>query len=373
MATKSNLSRSELQRGVLLKSAISASNGFNSIRLVAATLVLFSHAFTLTSQREPLYTLTGQATLGGISVAVFFAISGYLIPISFARSTLSSYIKKRAQRILPALIVAVLFCALVLGPISTSFSLSEYFMSRKFLSFLGNALFFPVGYDLPGVFTQNPISAVNGSLWSLKFEVLCYAFVVLACVQRHFRKQIIFIVWIISYAIALSYPKNPSGAEFYVVKLADLFRFFGAGMMLYLFSEKIVLKKAWGLSALLLTTLSMLTPIFVEVASTLGIYALFVFAYAAPEWFKNLTAKGDISYGVYVYAFPVQQLFVPLSLLFAADSPDIAPYLDTAFSLIPVYLLGLVSWRYVEKPFLSRKRNANMHVQTARREVSPEG
>ncbi len=333
-----------------------APNGFNTIRLIAAIIVLFSHSFPLTGAAEPLQMLTNQTTFGELSVAVFFAISGYLIPMSYDRSSLGQYAVKRTQRLLPALAVAVLVCALILGPVVTDLSVGRYFTSFGTYKFLGNAVFLPVGYDLPGVFTANPMASVNGSLWSLKFEVACYVFVVVAFVIKPWRKKAVLAAWILSFLIVQIIPEPVSGLKYYVRQMAELFRFFGTGMILYLYADKIPVSKFYGWAALAISIAAIITPLFLICASTFGVYALFVFSYNCPEWFRDLTRKGDISYGVYVYAFPVQQLLVPVSLALAARFLVPAPYLNSLLSLVPVLILGALSWVLVEKPFLSRTK-----------------
>ena len=343
------------REGVSLASLARASNGFDTIRLIAATAVIFSHAFPLTGQVEPLHALTGQATFGMLAVSVFFAISGYLIPMSFDRGGIGRYVMKRARRIMPALIVAVLLCAFLLGPIYTTLPLAEYLRAPGTWKFVGNAFFLPVGYDLPGVFTANPMDDVNGSLWSLKFEIACYVFVVAALIFSPLRKLAVVGAWLASFVIVRLIPGDGQGVWFFVDQLAALFRFFGMGMVFYLFSDRIVVKKSWGWIALGIFVASAFTPVFVEVCAVAGIYALFVFAYNAHGRFREITAKGDISYGVYVYAFPVQQMLVPASLGLAGAGLALAPWINTGLALIPVFALGVWSWLYVEKPAMFYK------------------
>ena len=340
--------------GRTLRDASGEANGFDTIRLLAALAVIFSHAFPLTGAVEPLERLTGgQATIGQLAVAAFFVISGYLIPASRDRGTLRRFAIKRARRIMPGLVVAVLLCAFVIGPLCTSLPLADYLADPQSWRFLGHALFVPgLDYGLPGVFTGQPDGAVNGSLWSLKFEIACYGFVAAVAACARWRVALVVLAWLASFALARAIPRDAGGVAFYIVTMAGLFRFFGAGMLLYLFASRVPLRAAWGWAGLGLTAAAAFTPLFMEVAASAGAYALVCFAHQAGPRFRAITARGDLSYGVYVYAFPLQQLLVPLSLGLAW------PWLTNALLALPCALLaGWLSWRWVERPWLQAGRN----------------
>src|SRR4051794_30245974 len=157
---------------------------FNLLRLSAAMAVLFSHSFELAPSAgwpEPLRHFSGgQTTIGGTAVYIFFIISGFLVTASYQKSQdVLDFVLKRALRVLPALAIVIVLTAFVLGPIMTTLPLTDYFSAEKFRSYLLNALTF--GEDsLAGVFEDLPAKAsVNGSLWTLRYELICYALVVL--------------------------------------------------------------------------------------------------------------------------------------------------------------------------------------------------
>lgn len=328
-------------------------NAFDTIRLIAATAVILSHAFPLTGIAEPLEVLTGgQASIGHLAVCIFFLISGYLVPASLDRGTIGRFASKRAYRILPGLVVAVLICAFVLGPLVTTVALSNYFTDPLTLNFLGNIAFLPVGYSLPGVFMQNPMDAVNGSLWSLRYEVACYILVPFIFACGRWRTNAVIAGWLVSFALAalvLEIWQVPGG--FHIDRLSELFRFFGAGMLFYLLADRIPMRKDWAVIAVLVCVPAVFTPVFVEVIAVAGSYAVMYFAYHAPRAFKNVTARGDISYGVYVYAFPIQQLLISVSIAWAGT---IGPAWLVNFLLaLPLTVMaGVLSWVAVEKPFI---------------------
>jgi peptidoglycan/LPS O-acetylase OafA/YrhL len=348
--------------GETLRSGGHRDNGFDTIRLIAASLVLISHSVPIVTgfnDQEPLHWLTGgQATLGKMSVGAFFTVSGLLIARSYDASTsLASFVQKRVLRIMPALLVACMILAFVYGPIFSSAPLQAYYMNSW--RFLANAVFLPHDYRLPGVFENRPSSAVNGSLWTLKFEVACYIGAAVALAISRFRLTAVFLAWLISFPLAayLLDGRTLEGAAFYLALISHLFRFFGAGMILYLLREHIPIRKdlAWG--CLGLVFFGLFTPFFVEIAAVAGSYCLVVFAYEAPKPFKDLTAKGDISYGVYVYAWPIQQVFAPLSY-----GVPLGWILNSAISLPITLLAGIASWLLVEKPALALKRRPTRHA-----------
>jgi len=174
----------EITLGRLIKVRGSRTNHFDVIRLIASILVVFSHSFNLShgkvlgKQYEPLMQLSrGKITLGGIAVLVFFVISGFLITASFDKDkNLLSFFRKRCLRIYPGLIVVVILTAFVLGPLMTELPLWDYFKNPETYSYLLNNIGFIRYQDfLPGVFQYNIVpNYINGSLWTLKYELLCY-------------------------------------------------------------------------------------------------------------------------------------------------------------------------------------------------------
>ena len=166
-------------------------NAFDLIRFLAATGVLFSHNFATVGLKEPVYF--GGQTLGSLGVFVFFAVSGYLVQKSWdRRPDARSFILSRGLRIFPGLVVCLLFCAFILGPLVTKASLIDFFSSINTYRFIfANLMMFVQHYDdLPGVFLDVPLPPhVNSSLWTIRYEIFMY--IVLLAVSSIFKRSVI--------------------------------------------------------------------------------------------------------------------------------------------------------------------------------------
>lgn len=343
--------------GSILEGPDARRNAFDTIRLLAAMSVIVSHSFLITrgsNVTEPLHRLTsGQSSIGGLAVGVFFTISGLFIAASFDRSSSAfEFVRKRALRIMPALIVVVTLSALVLGAIKTTLPLSQYLVSRGTWAYFANAAFLPNDQMLPGVFASHTLHFVNGSTWTLKFEVMCYAFVGFVMMTGRIKRPLVVAAWVMSFVITLAFPasEQASGAMYYVLTGAKLFRFFGAGAVMYLYRDKVPIHTGLATAGLVLAVLAAMTPLFLEASALFGSYTIIVFGYRAPGWFRQLTERGDISYGVYVYGWPIQQLVWPIGVGHPAHWA-----INTAIALPLAMLAGLASWLLVEKPALRFK------------------
>ena len=154
---------------------------FNAMRFLAASAVLVAHSIAVAENGQVAEPVKYLDHLGMLGLFIFFFISGFVITQSCTRSTPGPYLIRRAARIMPGLILVTLFCALLLGPLMTSYSLGDYFTNSKFFQFFLNIIFILEG-QLPGVFQHNTGGDhVNISLWTLRYEILCYV-VILAVI-----------------------------------------------------------------------------------------------------------------------------------------------------------------------------------------------
>jgi peptidoglycan/LPS O-acetylase OafA/YrhL len=205
-------------------------NNFDLIRLFAAALVVFSHSCILTDgnySHEPLSILTGGSyALGRIAVDIFFVISGFLITMSFeSTNSLPNFLWKRCLRIFPALIVLLFLTTFIIGPIATALPLHEYFSRDDTYAYLTNVRLFRLQYSLPRVFENNPYpNAVNGSLWTLAYEFVCYLLVAILGVLGILKKRKL----IATLFFATLLPLPVSGLHQNAQTLISLFSFFSA-------------------------------------------------------------------------------------------------------------------------------------------------
>jgi peptidoglycan/LPS O-acetylase OafA/YrhL len=333
-------------------------NNFDSLRLIAALLVMLDHAFPLQGRAHVFGDDILGFTWGILAVNAFFVISGFLIAKSWLDdSRPGAFVVKRALRLMPALVVAVLVCAFVIGPVATTLPLSDYLRDAQTWAFVtGNVRVFPIEYVLPGVFAQNPYPlAVNGSLWTLPIEVVAYVVILALGWSRALRRRGI-VVGALAVTILMRWQLASdrwlgSGTWFHMstVQLWDLVSIFLIGSVLYLYRDRVVLSGRVALGLLVAYALAVNTPLKTAAFDVALPYCLLWLAFADLPWLRRLARPGDVSYGVYIYAFPVQQLL-------AAHRPNMDPWLSLLLTVPVTYAVALVSWRLVEKPSLGLKR-----------------
>ena len=343
---------------MLSKYTNSRDNNFNLIRFIAASLVLYSHSFPLSGiSGEPFVKYLGISG-GEIAVDVFFISSGFLIASSFFnRNNIGVFIWARILRIYPALIVAVLFCTFVVGLFFTKELWPSYLndsVTHKYL-FKNATLFFGVEYTLPSVFNDNPYKdAVNGSLWTLPFEVKMYVYlavigVLLNYLKEFIRHPLIKISFLVIAICAISiyiynYFDSSSKDPF-----SRLFSMFFIGVAFYLWRDNISM--SLKLFIVFFTILSISTinkGSFFVAYSILLPYLIFYVAYVPGGWIRNYNKFGDYSYGIYIYAFPVQQSV-------AAIIPNVSLIHMVSISFAVTFVLSFLSWHLIEKRALKFK------------------
>ncbi len=335
-------------------------NNFNLIRLVAAGFVIYSHSYALVGITEPLFFR--YITFGSAGVYIFFVVSGYLIIQSWDRDPHPfRYFVRRSLRIFPGLAVCIAMCTFVLGSMITTLSLSDYITHDVTWQYLKNTILL-VQYHLPGVFYDNPHKyAVNGALWSLPIEFCMY---IALPIIAYFLNCIwtFFFVAIASSIVTISWALNP-GSEALVFLGSDVRMLFICGTYFWfgaLFYKTItistismsVLLVLAVLSTVIMTMLSFTSPYLLHYATwiLLPIILIWFGETKCPNILKPI-AQFDISYGLYIYAFPIQQTFVHLI-------PDITAIQLCTITLICACCAGAISWKFVEKPCLSCKPTA---------------
>ncbi len=336
-----------------------AHNSFTMLRLMLALAVLVSHTIFLATGEhaaEPFVGLTGYS-LGQYAVQGFFILSGILVTQSLAaRCDIVDYIRARALRIFPALLVCVLLTALVAGPLLTFFGLPGYFLSSGVPAYIIETLSLSSGSSmLPGLFALNPVGgAVNQSLWTLKYEVACYIVVgglaVLAWRLNASRTWALIGIAIWAVLMLLVRP-SLSHTNSFPELLGYFALFFGTGVAAYLLRDHV--RIAWQLLPVLalLFVLSWGTDM-AEITSAAFVgYGLLWLATRRIGTARTVTNKNDYSYGVYIYSFPVTQ-----ALLQLWPGLNIVSLLAATLGITMV--LAFLSWELIERPALRFARRA---------------
>ena len=328
-------------------------NAFDALRLSAALLVIFGHAFRLTGEPSPSFAGVGVATTG---VKIFFVVSGYLVAKSWLRDPHPRrFLQRRLLRIMPGLVPVVLLTVFVLGPMATSHSVITYFSNPETWSYLANLAFYPAD-RLPGVFVFNLAPyEVNGSLWSLPAETSMYLILPIAAGASYaltYSYRLFAIATILFALVALLvFVPTPEMREWLIYgtrvwawcSVAPFFlfgacyelcgwdRFFHRGVALLLALVLFVLRAP---------------PVAEELLLLVALpYVTLTFGTGPAPFGGALTRRGDFSYGLYLYAFPVQQ----------AVGASGGAFVNFAVATIVAGGCAALSWHFIEQPALRAK------------------
>ena len=328
-------------------------NNFDFLRVVFAFTVAFAHLIEL-SDLEILkpFKLFFNTRL---AIDGFFIVSGFLIAKSYENSTtIKDYIIRRAKRIIPAYAVVILISALFLSAIST-YSLSEYFSNIQFWKYLTANLSFQNYLEpcLPGVFETNKFCAVNGALWTIKLEEAFYLLVPVFYWLVRVKKFNFYALIIIVYLLSVTYYTYFLSIDNYRIakQLPGALAFFGTGIVFY---KNFSLLQKWKdyiiipcLIIFFLEHYILKTQLLKPVAFG---FMVFYVAYSF-RFLNNFGKYGDFTYGIYIYHFPLIQLFVYLGLF-----NKYPPILICMLFLMLTLLLAILSWYLIEIPYLSKNR-----------------
>ena len=330
-------------------------NNFDIIRLVAAAMVIVSHASGLA---DPLFTLTNGLTMGTLGVYIFFTISGYLVSQSFIhRSSNTIFFVNRCLRIFPGLLCVLLFAMVVVGPIFTTRSVKEYFSSSETYMYLGNLTLMKLQYYLPGLFVfDGKQRVVNVPLWTLVFEFAMYIIVAVYGTIGLLKKSPLSIAFqVIALCAAIYGLLNPEKGGFYLLKVnvklfTAFYSYFFVGALMGYFMDKIKFN-AWTLIGLMiLWWFSLHTFVFPLICLVLTAYTIFYFAFFPKPLGKFITKRGDFSYGLYLYGYVIQNVIVTVL------GHHVPVWEMILLCLAGTFPFALLSWFLVEKKALNFKK-----------------
>lgn len=329
----------------------SKSNNFGSIRLALASLVILSHSPELidgNNSREILTNIFGTISFGELAVDGFFIVSGFLIAKSFRDSSLSAYFAKRIVRIYPGFLVCFALCAFVLAPLVVG---AGALMPVTVIAGFGEAIRLRPPLAAGG-FPDVAFASLNGSLWTIAHEFRCYVIAAVCGLLGLYRPSgkwiflaltafLLVVTAVLAADLALPFPTAVS-ARAAAIRLTGMFF---VGTCFFLFRDYIAFPKWAGVFSAAMLLVALFSPPLAELAvATFGAYLIFWIAYAIPVGrLEAFTRKQDLSYGIYLYAWPIQNSFI----YWLGIQNHL---LLSAITLVIAAAMASLSWRFVEKP-----------------------
>ena len=333
------------QNSVSLKKFESTrSNNLNLVKFIAALFVIISHAYPLCKGAEYNDILSdlsrNSIAFGSLAVAIFFMSSGFFVTKSLLKSKDSKkYLHNRFIRIFPPLWFTLLVCILVCGLFFSTYNLGKYFLSIDFFMYCLNFILIPI-HNLPGVFMNNIYPGViNGPLWTLPIEFVCYLVLLLAYKLNLVNKKSYKYVALLFIVAFVGINLIPLGIKGYI---QPCFLFFW-GSFYWIYRDKITMKNTYFLISLVAFVLLIVLG-YGQVASFLFVpYLTLYIAFCLPQCNNRLTSLGNLSYDIYLCGWPIQQMVISLfggSMLVG---------MNILISIPLSILVGYITYSLVEK------------------------
>lgn len=341
---------------------ISKSDNIDFVKYIAAVMVIIKHSLVIASNNlHVIFSfLNNNIAFGAIGVAIFFFLSGFLVTRSMIhKKTAREYFGIRVRKIIPPLFVVIPVTAFVLGPCVTSLPIKEYFSSPGTYKYLLNIILIRQHY-LPGVFENNPYPrAVNGSLWTLLFEFLCYTATYAAYKLKLLRKGSILIpIPLVIFGVVILFAAaSKLGIPYgYLGSIVRPCICYYMGMILFFYYEYWINFKMFAVSVVL-TVIGLFTQsTYIFLIFIIPILLLNIgwgIPVSVNPKFANL---GKYSYGIYLVAFPIQQL-----LVFIWE--DMNPFFNSIGTIILSTFLGKLIYKYIELPMNSKRIEHTKYCQ----------
>lgn len=329
-------------------------NCFDFLRYLFAFSLILVHFCTLT-ETEQFWVISGQTR-----VKAFFTITGFLVVYSYLRhDNLTTYVGKRLRRIMPAYVTVVLVCVAA-GLCFTPVRPADYITDSQTWHYLAANLTMLnfLEPSLPGLFPGHYEEAVNGSLWSMKFEMIFYALIpiIIWLMRRCGKLSVLTAVFAayIAYRATFDYLEDhhPEVALYSAVNHASFntMVYFFSGMAIILYFD------------LFCRHIRIVVPLCIALLLLLHCADVYMLNYVEPLLFSALLVSvayycrplnflqhhDNISYGLYLYHYPVIQVLIQAGL----HRYNI--WLTLALTVAITIALAALSWRYIEKPILRR-------------------
>ncbi|HFK5507381.1 acyltransferase family protein [Elizabethkingia anophelis] len=340
-------------------------NNFDFLRLILASFVIITHSYPLSGIKECDFLCLlskGQISFSYIGVKGFFVISGYLIFQSLQRSpNIIDYFWKRFLRLFPGLFI-VLFLTVVLACFIYQGNIPFYY-NKSLLTYLPNNLsLYRIQYSIDGVFETNPYrSSINGSLWTIPYEFTMYILLSFLIIFRN-KKRVIQIILLVLFLFLLTgnifYFEQLGKYQFYISSkhLLDLGVFFIAGALLATINIRTIKRKKELLIVSCIIVIASIYFDFYIYSKYITLPILFIFFGLNPiPIISSIGSKiGDLSYGIYIYGFPVQQT---LMYYFSLNYFELMVY-----SMVISYIFAYFSWHLIEKRALKLKKTNPIQI-----------
>ena len=333
-------------------------NNFDGVRIGLALIVLFAHAYALTLFDQ--FRILDWIFDSNFAVRGFFAISGYLVTLSYLNSrSCSDYFEKRIRRIYPAYITSIFFCV-ILGMTISDMNIFDFVASPETIKYLvSNVLFLNfIQPNLPSVFEQHPVQALNGALWTIKVEVMLYCclpiivflFKRIGAIKTTAFLFLFSVTWVLFFRLSFNGVHGEEIARQFPGQLS----YFVLGSFFAQQQDNIKLT-IWMATIAVITLWFTHQPAIRMVIDPLA-YTVIVL-YLATNACRNLNfgKYGDLSYGIYLFHFPVIQLCLYLGIY------AFSPWLGLLATIVMTLVVAFVSWHFIEKKLLKR----NSHYITA--------
>lgn len=338
-------------------------NNFTMIHIIAAIMVIVGHQFALMDLELDIQIL--GRPIHEVGVRILFLVSGYLVTASLLRqSSIGKYIIRRLTRIYPPLILCLTITVLSMRLVTNNV---EYYWQSALYYFLYNLEMRPK-FDLAGVFEGNPYPyAVNGSLWTLPIELALYLVLIvwvmaIKLIDRKniYAKSIFSFVWLVTLSWIDVYYVNLQGKSLIIwytdwAQAINLSLYFFLGVIFQILDLKRICN--WQVGLLALVTNVCLPPrIQYVVTPYLTAYIVMCFALSEKPLFSNLFKK-DICYGMYLYAFPIQQVIIYIFVLKLSITNSV--YVLLLISLLLTIVFAKIQyWLIEENVFRIRRKKA---------------
>jgi peptidoglycan/LPS O-acetylase OafA/YrhL len=342
-------------------------NAFDLLRLILSIFVVITHGYLIggygaNDPLEKIMNFKSPFSLGTIGVMGFFSLSGYLITASFERyHNPLVFVYHRLFRILPGFWVCLIVTALFLAPATYTFHNHTLFgfSWKDSLSYIQSNFFVTIKQWSIGSTLERAAykESINGSLWSLFPELICYTFTFIAGILGVFRSNkiilLVFCFWFFSLYVMKNHGFN-HGPTF--IMLNDLGRMqiytsYICGCLLYVYSDSIIIDTRGVLFLLIVSILclrfggfSSISPLLISVIIIRGFSSF------------TLKIRHDLSYGIYIYSFPLQQL------LYGCFGSSLPVAIYVSFSIIGSCIFAFLSFILVEKPFISMRKRIDKLV-----------